>query len=186
MATSVVLLHYNNYFNRQVKRLGTLQQYTQADADCVTCDNINFVPGDGINTSLVLGKGTNPAAIFTGAKDKFDYLVVFDPSLQDTPILSRWFIIETHRTGEGQYDIRLRRDVVAEFYEEILNSPMYIEKGYINDIKNPLLYNHESLSVNQIKAKEIELENRSFFFYSVPKVNKIFVGKLIFMEKFAV
>ena len=89
MTTSVVLLHYNNYFNRQVKILSTLNEYVQKDADSVTCSNINFIPGDGINTSLVLGKGTNPGDIFTGAKDKFDYLVVFDSSEQDNPILSR-------------------------------------------------------------------------------------------------
>lgn len=161
MATSVVLLHYNNYFNRQVKRLGLLPQYLNADSNAVICNNINFVPGDGINTSLVLGKGTNPGDIFTGAKDGFDYLVVFDPSAQDTPIISRWFVIETHKTREGQYDIRLRRDVVADHYDEIVNSPMYIEKGYINDINNPLLYNHESLSVNQIKEKEIPIKDNT-------------------------
>lgn len=162
MATyGVLLLHYNNYFNRQVKRLSNTSQYQNADANCVFCSNVNFDYNDGINTSLILGKGGNPADLFTGAKDKFDYLVVYDTSIVSVPVVSRWFIMETIKTREGQYDLRLRRDVVADHYDEIINSPMYIEKGYVDNAANPLLYNHESLQVNQIKRKEIPIKDKT-------------------------
>lgn len=88
MATNVLLLHYNNYFNRTIKKLNTVSAYTTADSNNVVCTDINFIPGDGIITSLVLGKGQNPATIFTGSKDNFDYLVVYD-SGTGTPIISR-------------------------------------------------------------------------------------------------
>lgn len=161
MTTSVLLLHYNNYFNRIVKKEDSLQEYLQADANSVSCLNINFVPGDGISTSLILGKGNTPADIFTGEKNGFDYLIVYDSDDANYPILSRWFIIETHRTREGQYDIRLRRDIVVDFYATIIDSPIYLEKGYISDTQNPLLFNSESLRVNQIKQSEIALKDKT-------------------------
>ena len=88
MATSILLLHYNNYFNRIIKKLDTIADYREADSHSVTCDNINFNPGDGVSTSLILGHGTNPAAIFSNEAD-YDYAVVFDPNDDDPKIKSR-------------------------------------------------------------------------------------------------
>ena len=76
MATSILLLHYNNYFNRQIKKLGTVAAYKAADTDYKECTNVNFVPGDGAFTSVILGFGTNP----TNIVNNYDYLVVFDSS----------------------------------------------------------------------------------------------------------
>ena len=149
MATNVLLLHYNNYFNRQVKRLEHLASYKTADPNYKTCANINFVPGDGIYTSLVLGFGANPADIFANGA-KFNYLVEYD---SNNTILSRWFIMEDHRTRDGQYEIILRRDVIADNYNAVLSAPVYVEKGYIgsDDTTNPFVFNKENLEVNQIK-----------------------------------
>lgn len=156
MATSILLLHYNNYFNRTVKKLSTLQEYMQADSNAASCNNINFVPGDGITTSLVLGKGTNPTAMFDSGAN-YDYAVVFDSTDPNYPILSRWFIMESVRTREGQYDLSLKRDVLAEHFDEVMDAPCYIEKGIINDTSNPLIFNPEDISVNQIKQAETPL-----------------------------
>lgn len=82
MGTSILLLHYNNYFNRIIKKLDTIAKYREADSHSATCDNINFNPGDGVNTSLLLGHGTNPSAIFSNGAD-YDYAVVFDPNDND-------------------------------------------------------------------------------------------------------
>ena len=75
MANSILLLHYNNYFNRIIKKLDTIADYREADSHSVTCDNINFNPGDGVNTGLVLGLGQN-GSLFEG--DEFDYLVAYE------------------------------------------------------------------------------------------------------------
>lgn len=88
MATSILLLHYNNYFNRIIKKLDKISDYREADSNSVTCDNINFVPGDGVLTSLVLGNGNNQAALFSN-EDDYDYAVVFDPNGNDPIIKSR-------------------------------------------------------------------------------------------------
>ena len=147
MTTNVLLLHYNNYFNRQVKKLDTVDAYKAADTNYKICNGVNFVPGDGVTTTLVLGYGNNPSNLFTNGED-YDYLVVMDSVAPAYTILSRWFILENRRTREGQYEIILKRDVIADNYSNILSAPIYVEKGYIEDINNPFIYNKENLEVN--------------------------------------
>ena len=71
----LLLLHYNNYFNRIIKRKSTIDDYKAADANYKEASNINFNPGDGVNTSLVLGLGQT-GSLFEG--DEFDYLVAYE------------------------------------------------------------------------------------------------------------
>ncbi len=72
----LLLLHYNNYFNRIIKKKDTIADYKAADANYKEVANINFNPGDGVATSIVLGLGQN-GSIFTGT-DEFDYLVAYE------------------------------------------------------------------------------------------------------------
>ena len=150
----LLLLHYNNYFNRIVKKKDTIADYKAADADYKEVSNINFNPGDGINTSIVLGLGQN-GNIF--GNDEFDYLVAYEVVGEANVINSRWFIVEQDRKRAGQYELTLKRDVLADNYNEVINSPIFLEKGFISDVNDPLLYNSESMSLNQIKQSEIPL-----------------------------
>ena len=150
----LLLLHYNNYFNRIIKKKDTIADYKAADEHYKEASNINFNPGDGINTSLVLGLGQN-GSLFEG--DEFDYLVAYEVVDNINVINSRWFIIELDRQRAGQYELTLKRDVIADNYIDVVNSPIFLEKGFINDVNDPLLYNSESMSLNQIKQLEIPL-----------------------------
>ena len=150
----LLLLHYNNYFNRIIKKKDTIADYKAADADYKEVSNINFNPGDGLNTSLVLGLGQN-GSLFDG--DEFDYLVAYEVVGNTNVINSRWFILEQDRTRAGQCELTLKRDVIADNYADVLNSPIFLEKGFINDVNDPLLYNSESMNVNQIKQLEVPL-----------------------------
>ena len=150
----LLLLHYNNYFNRIIKKENTIAAYKAADADYKEASNINFNPGDGVNTSLVLGLGQN-GSLFTG--DEFDYLVAYE-LVNNSPVIdSRWFIVEQDRKRGGQYELTLKRDVLADNYNDVVNSPIFLEKGFIGDVNDPLLYNSESMNVNQIKQLEVPL-----------------------------
>lgn len=150
----LLLLHYNNYFNRIIKKKDTIADYKAADADYKEASNINFNPGDGLNTSLVLGLGQT-GSLFDG--NEFDYLVAYEVVGNTNVINSRWFILEQDRTRAGQCELTLKRDVIADNYVDVLNSPIFLEKGFINDVNDPLLYNSESMSVNQIKQLEVPL-----------------------------
>ena len=154
----LLLLHYNNYFNRIIKKENTIADYKAADADYKEVSNINFNPGDGVNTGLVLGLGQN-GSLFEG--DEFDYLVAYEVVDNVNVIDSRWFIVEQDRERAGQYELTLKRDVLADNYNDIVNSPIFLEKGFINDVNDPLLYNSESMNLNQIKQFEIPLKDET-------------------------
>ena len=155
----LLLLHYNNYFNRIVKKEDTIANYKAADADYKEVSSINLNPGDGINTSIVLGLGQN-GNIF--GNDEFDYLVAYYLTADGEAIIdSRWFIVEQDRKRGGQYELTLKRDVLADNYNDVINSPIFLEKGFINDVNDPLLYNSESMNVNQIKQLEVPLKDET-------------------------
>ena len=155
----LLLLHYNNYFNRIIKKKDTVADYKATDTNYKEVSNINFNPGDGVNTSIVLGLGQT-GSIFEGA-DEFDYLVAYETVDNKQVIDSRWFILEQDRKRGGQYELTLKRDVLADNYTDVVNSPIFLEKGFINDVNDPLLYNSESMNVNQIKQLEIPLKDET-------------------------
>ena len=154
----LLLLHYNNYFNRIIKKKDSIENYKAADVDYKEVSNINFNPGDGINTSLVLGLGQN-GSLF--GKYEFDYLVAYEVVDNVNVINSRWFILEQDRKRGGQYELTLKRDVIVDNYIDVVNSPMFIEKGFIDDVNDPLLYNSESMNLNQIKQLEMPLKDET-------------------------
>ena len=50
---------------------------------------------------------------------------------------------------------------MADNYADVVNSPIFLEKGFINDVNDPLLYNSESMNLNQIKQFEIPLKDET-------------------------
>lgn len=154
----LLLLHYNNYFNRIIKKEDTVAKYMNADSHYRVASNINFNPGDGVNTSLILGLGQNGTLFDV---DEFDYLVAYEVVNDTSVIRSRWFVLEQDRQRSGQYELTLKRDVLADNYEDVINSPIFLEKGYIDDVNDPLLYNSESMNLNQIKQLEIPLKDET-------------------------
>ena len=154
----LLLLHYNNYFNRIIKKKDTVADYKAADTNYKEVANINFNPGDGVATSIVLGLGQT-GTIFN--VDEFDYLVAYETVDNINYIRGRWFILEQDRKRGGQYELTLKRDVLADNYLAVVNSPIFLEKGFINDVNDPLLYNSESMNVNQIKQEEIPLKDET-------------------------
>lgn len=146
--SNLYLLKFNNYFNRYVKRLDSISEYI-AQAS-FTLPNTSFNPADGINTQHVVN--TAVAA---------DYVVVTDQS--DSTIESRWFVIENSRNRAGQYTLTLHRDVIADYYDEIISSPCYIEKATLQP-NDPFIFNPEGNGFNQIKTKETLLKDH----YGIP------------------
>ena len=154
--SNIGLLHYNNYFNRIIKVEGNKwSNYTSVDVNRTYLTGINFNPNDGITTTLVLGNGAAPASV-NAKLDSYDYLIVCDDSGN---IESRWFIMDGSRTRSNQFEISLRRDVIADHLDKVKSAPTFIEKGIISDTTNPLLYNSEAMTYNQIKQNETLLKD---------------------------
>ncbi len=134
--------NYNNYYNRQFKRLNSVGEYLDEVQMYETVELLNFIPGNEINTTQIINSDD--------ALD-YNYLIVVDND--DQQDFTRWFIIATERVRKGQYKLQLRRDIVSDYYDDIKQSPFMIEKGYVNN-NNPLIFNDEGQIYNKIKTSE--------------------------------
>lgn len=147
---TIHLLKYNNYYNRYAKRLDSLEDYREAADILGEYSPIDFNPGDGIVTTQIVN--------FAPIQAMPDYFLV----TEDAEIKSRWFVIGASRTRGGQYLLSLRRDLVADYYEYIMNTPAFIEKGTLpNDGSDPFIFNPEQMTFNQILKSRTPLFDRT-------------------------
>lgn len=143
---SLYFYQYNNYYNRQVRQEDTISDYG-TPVYIETGNNLNFNPNDGVMTRYVAGRAGNP---YSG---NADYVIYSEDNINFT---SRWFIIEQSRSLKGQYNVTLRRDVLVDYYSQILNARTFIEKATLPD-SSDLIYNDEGITVNQIKTAQTPL-----------------------------
>lgn len=143
---NLYLLKYNNYYNRIVKKFNTLSEYLVTpyyNNDVV--ENVNFNPNDGVDTIQIVN-----------SNGKFDYCILSDGN----DIISRWFILECKRERNGQHRLTLRRDLVVDNYQEIINAPTFIEKATVSN-SDPAIFNNENMGFNQIKTQEIPIKDET-------------------------
>ena len=168
----LILLAYNAYYNRFLKFEDSLQDYLDnSEGSDYLIKNVNFNPADGLNTIHIAGNGELDNRLdFRDYSFTYALLIEYNPALttreeiyadEDTHILSKWFILQNDRTRGGQYRLSLRRDVLVDYRKQIIKSPIFVEKGMIEDIENPLLLNNEDVKVNQIKKEEILLTDKT-------------------------
>jgi len=142
--------YYNNYYNRKIKKCGDKGvDYYDFMTSPIYFTNMNFNPNDGVTTEIVIGKNNGEGTQWD--KTAPDYLVVADGTTDD--IVSRWFIMDLVRTRGGQYKLSLKRDLIVDYYDNVVNAPCYIEKGWVGN-ENPLIFNKEAFTCNQIKKSE--------------------------------
>ena len=140
-------LKYNNYYNRLVKKENTLSDYLTTDRLILTSSGVNFYPNDGIDTEIV----------YNGNKYELpDYLLV----VNGDELESRWFVIEGKSTAGKQFSLTLRRDLLVDEYDNYVNAPCFIEKATLSK-NDPLIFNKENMSVNQIKTSETPLKDET-------------------------
>lgn len=139
-------LNYNNYYNRIIKKEETIEGYLPYLLDRIMT-NIAFNPSDGVTTNQILN--WNDVSMP-------DYIVV----ASGNEIVSRWFVIEMSRTRNGQYSLVLKRDLIVDHYQPIINAPCFIEKATLNQ-DDPMIFNSEDMTFNQIKTSETLLKDKS-------------------------
>ena len=148
MAKTIVLLQYNNYFNRVVKgqEYLSLTDYERDGAQIVgqITNMVLWNPNDGVTTEI-----TSPLELYAIP----DYLLV----IEDGQVVQKWFVIEARRLQKTQYRLSLRRDQLAEnWYPVMYNPDSYIERGWC-DVSDPAIYNQEPMTFNQIKSGQVLL-----------------------------
>jgi hypothetical protein len=143
-------LHFNNYYNRIIKKFDTPAEYlVESYYDNVFTKDIAFNPNDGVTTKQV-------ANIPTDTFFDYDYAILVDGN----EIKSRWFILEAKRNLNGQFSLMLKRDLFADSYEGVLDAPAFIEKATMN-ANDPLIFNKEDMTFNQIKKSETLLKDET-------------------------
>lgn len=171
---TLYLMHFNNYYNRQVKFYDSIDKYP-GYLYIESGSNLNFNPNDGVNTTFVAGRAGNP---YYGHAD---YCIITEPHPTISGIeviVSRWFIIEQKRNLKGQYTLQLRRDVLVDYYNQIMNADTYIEKATLRE-DNPLIYNSENISVNRIKTEETLLKDYTGIAWIVGYLDRKYEGGAI-------
>lgn len=154
--TNLYLLNFKNYYNRSAKVHSRLIDYEDHIVDTVY--DFDFNPNDGIWSSVIVNtQYTN-----------VDYLIITDVEYN---IVSRWYIVESTRKRAEQYQLKLLRDVIADYRDIVINSPCFIEKATVN-YANPLLYNDEAMTFNQIKKSETPLRDSTACSWIVGYINR--------------
>ena len=158
MKNAYLLYNFNPYHNRQIKRFETVQEYIDtAESYFIDSRKRNFAYNDGVQTSIDVYTKDNLTVLDN--QDNPDYLILTD---EKTPneIDSRWFVIDTTKRCGNMYTLTLRRDLVSDSYEKILDCPAYIEKATLSPA-DPFIFNQENIAVNRIKAREVLLKDKS-------------------------
>lgn len=170
MTYNLVFLKFNNYFNRRIKRFNTLKEYTTNRDYYIESITRNIDYNDGITIKITVNRNITLNSL------GYNYVLALDDS-NDT-IESRWYILEERQTRQGQWVYTLRRDLVADFWDAFMQSTIYVERGKvcrniasINGI-NPLVFNREDFTANQIKKEEHLLKDKSKCKWLIGYLNK--------------
>ena len=172
---------FNNYYNRKVIVHDSLADYQ--DYLLLTIPNVNFKPKDGINTDQIVNTTQAVDYQVFNLSNTPDYAIVAD---DDNTIISRWFVMQYDSLiYKNQYRAVLRRDVIADNYDAVIEAPVFVEKATITDKTDPAIFNSENMGFNQIKTKEGLLKDLSYIPWIVgyvPSTFEIEVGKPIQTE----
>ena len=141
-------LKFNNYYNRTIKFYNSINGYQQngefLGEPLLGC---SFNPNDSTDTTHVVNRAQEEIG---------DYML----AVLGNEIVSRWFILEAKRERTGQYTLLLRRDLFADSYTNVIQAPAFIEKATLND-DDPMIFNSEDMTFNQIKTSEIPLKDET-------------------------
>ena len=160
-------LKYNNYFNRTYKKEKQLISYLDYEVGRVEdCELWN--PNDGVYTEQDLEYEYEMGKVFP------DYMI----AAVGSEIESRWFVLDGKRLSNGMYHMSLKRDIIADEIDKILDSPMYVQRALLPE-NNTLIYNGENISVNQIKTDETPIKDNSSVAWIVGYLNRSVQSKEI-------
>ena len=149
---NLYLLQYNNYYNRILKREETYADYKTASNFPPILGIQNFSYADGISTQQT---ANIPDDVVQGYGMP-DYALAVDDNMN---ILYRYFVIDAVFKCKGQYVLTLYRDLIADFYNDVVSAPVFVEKGPLADT-DPFIYNKEDMTFNQVKKQEIYLQDK--------------------------
>lgn len=157
MSILYYLENFNSYYNRTIKRATDRDLSSFMDFVLKVDSDFNFNPNDHVSTKIVVNYIYYENGIEYNIDDErnIDYILV---SEDNQTVKSKWFVTDRVRNLGGQWSLTLRRDLISDYYNIIRESPIFVEKGWLNN-SNRLIYNSENMSFNQIKKNEVLLKD---------------------------
>ena len=157
-----ILKNFNNYYNRIIKKYDDINSYIQNSDDYAVRGDKSYINLEsGSKMNFAIKDGVTSEMTYNYAADDLwqpDYVVITN---ELNEIQHRWFVLEADQPRKGQYVLSLRRDVIADNYTSTLNSPCFIERGYVPYTDN-FIFNSEGIQFNQIKTdNEILLKDKT-------------------------
>ena len=146
---------FHNYLDRVIEYHEGYDAYNSALITTFT--DIDFDLLDGVNNTGVVIDDDN------GALKAYhsNYVIAwYTDSEQKARIHSRWFIMKQTEVSYNKYTFDLRRDVIGDNYQTVINSPVFIEKGFVSAYSSAI-FNDEQMTFNQIKKKEYLLKDQT-------------------------
>lgn len=170
----LTLFNLHNYRDRVIISKPYISDYTTLLGSPITFSGINFITNDGIKTEQIINYPQTLTDYCDGTVAPTYVLVSNENSSR---VESRWWVIESQLTRNGQAKLSLLRDVLADFDTEIKKKPMYIRKGWISNVNDPAILNSENITLNQIKSSEIPIKDKSNSAWYVGYLSKDFTSK---------
>ena len=158
----------NNYANRLIiKKVNTFDDVIdEFDPENAVLEDVNFHQGDGINAEQVVNIDFEDFG--------FDYLFVAYSDDDSKTIVSRWYVIGKNDNRRGQTNVSLKRDLISDYLDEVVNSPFMMERGNLDfgsqgptstsRKTDPLVFLPEEQQYNQIKKAQHLLYKYGRFF----------------------
>lgn len=170
MKYNIYLLSYNNYYNRQVKKLSSIQDYVNGGYQIgQTILDCNFAMKDGIMSEILVNQA------FVTSQPDYVLIAERGEGGVENGVFSRWFIIDSDEVRGNQYKFILKRDICVDYYDLMMNSQYFIERGYVSDA-NDLIFNSEGQRYSQIKTDQTPLYDETgvswIVGYLPKKINK--------------
>ena len=181
---NLYLLHFNNYFDRKIKKYSTLSEY-QTNASYKTFSNINFIYGNGVETTQIFNIKNKEES----ESQHYNYCLVVD---KEDKIESRWFVLEQIRNSAGQYTVSLKRDLISDFWDDIYKSKFYMEKSsfdawdsyglyYGSSLFGTAMFNEEPINMNLQPYKKTDISQSDFNWLTafIPKMGTGASGTIV-------
>lgn len=164
-------INYYSYESRKHHRYGAeVGQYLAADENPIIYEDlININWGDGVNAFIPCINLPNDDMLGLGK----NYLVVVN---NNGTIHSRWYVMESGYTMKGQYQITLRRDLISDHLDKIVNTKCMINRGWLLT-GDKRLYKPEGFQFNQVKTEQILLGNTGADTISTPQAVVAYLAK---------
>ena len=149
----LILYKGNNYYNRKIIREKSDEDYVLKHdfVELASIESIAFIVNDNLRTTQIINYDHDLYGFG-------DYVILYN---EDNTISSRWWVTNSTVIRNGQVKLDLLRDVIADWYDEVMDAATFIRKGYPQSVNDPAIFNSETMTFNQIKQKETFIKDET-------------------------